>query len=176
MSAAPRTKRTRQSRPSSTIIFPVEIGIDTIQKSQDRDGNESYNSYYTGDVRTDDSIVEEENRLDADLAQYNRIRQNLTDRDEVEDSDSGDILVASNRAPSPTEPHRETTNERVSLVVNIPVPQPQNESGFNFDRGQDSVIQYQGVKRSHSSNQNPRQQVSNQSSQNFPSQFLQGSS
>ena len=103
----------------------------------------------------------------------------LTDRDEVEDFDRGGISVASNRAPSPIEPHRETTNERVSSVVNISIPQPQNESGFNYNRGQDSEIQYRGVSQkpqSHSSNQNPRQQVSSQSSQNFPSQFLLGSS
>ena len=73
MSAAPSRKRPR------------------LQKSQDRDGNESDNSDCTGDVRTDDSVVEEESRLDADLAQYNQVRRNLTDRDEVEDSDSGDI-------------------------------------------------------------------------------------
>ena len=181
MSAAPRRKRTLQSRPASTNIFPVpvDVGIDTIQKSQDRDGNESDTSYCTGDVRTDDSIVEEESRLDADLAQYNQVRRNLTDRDEVEDSDSRDILWASNRAPSPVEPHRETTNERVSSVVDIPTPQPQIESGFNLDRGRNSEIQYRGVNqnlRSHSSNENPRQQVLHQSSKNFPSQSLQGSS
>ena len=107
------------------------------------------------DVRRDDSIVEEENRLDADLARSNRIRRNLTDRDEVEDSDSGDISVASNRVLSPIEPHRETTNERVSSVVNIPTPEPQNESGFNCNRGQDSEIQYRGV------NQNPQSHSSN---------------
>ena len=87
--------------------------------------------------------------------------------------------MASNRAPSPIEPHRETTNERVSSVVNVPTPQPQIESGFNFNRGQNSEIQYRGVNQnpqSQSSNENPRQQVSNQSPQNFPSQFLQGSS
>ena len=55
ISAAPRRKRTLQSRPASTNIFPVDVGIDTIQKSQDRDGNESDTSYCTGDVRTDDS-------------------------------------------------------------------------------------------------------------------------
>ena len=87
--------------------------------------------------------------------------------------------MASKRAPSPIEPHRETTNERVSSVVNIPTPQPQIESGFNFNRGQNSEIQYRGVNQnlqSHSGNENPRQQVSHQPSQNFPSQFLQGSS
>ena len=124
MSAAPRRKRTRQSRPASTNIFPVDVSIDTIQKFQDRDGNESDTSYYSCDVITDDSIVEEERRLDADLAQYNQVRRNLTDRDEVEDSDSRDILWASNRAPSPVEPDRETTNERVSSVVDIPTSQP----------------------------------------------------
>ena len=87
--------------------------------------------------------------------------------------------MASNRAPSPIEPHREPTNERISSVVNVPTPQPKIESGFNLDRGQNSEIQYRGVNhnlRSHSSNENPRQQVSHQSSQNFPSQSLQGSS
>ena len=73
MSAAPSRKRTR------------------LQKSQDRDSNESDNSDCTGDVRKDVSIVEVESRLDADLAQYNHVRRNLTDRDDVEDSDSGDI-------------------------------------------------------------------------------------
>ena len=149
------------------IICPVDVGIDTIQKSQDRDGNESDNSYCT----SEETIPYWKRKIGWMLTWHD-----LTDRDEIEDFDSGGISVASNRAPSPIEPHRETTNERVSSVVNISIPQPQNESGFNFDRGQDSVIQYQGVKRSHSSNQNPRQQVSNQSSQNFPSQFLQGSS
>ena len=50
--------------------------------------NESENSHQTGDVRTDDSILEEESRLDADLARDNQIRRNLTDRDTVQNSDS----------------------------------------------------------------------------------------
>ena len=53
LSAALRQKRTRKSKPAPRIIFPVDIN--TIQKSHNRDGNES-----EGDVRTDDSILEEE--------------------------------------------------------------------------------------------------------------------
>ena len=98
-SAAPLQKRTRKSKPASTIIFPTDI--DTIQKSHERDGNESENSYHTGDVRTDDSLLEEGNRLDADLARYNQIRRNLTDRDRVQDSDSGESSVVSSRTSSP---------------------------------------------------------------------------
>ena len=97
-SAVPRKKRTRKSKPSSPNIFPTNI--DTIQKSHNRDGNESENSYQTGDVRTDYSIQEEE-RLDADLARYNHIRRKLTDRDTVQDSDSGESSVASSRPSSP---------------------------------------------------------------------------
>ena len=58
--------------------------------------NESENSHQTGDVRTDDSILEEE-RLDADLARYNQIRRNLTDRDTVQDSNSGESSLALSR-------------------------------------------------------------------------------
>ena len=53
--------------------------IDTIQKSHDRDGNESENSYHTGDISTYDSLLEEKNRLDANLARYNQIRRKLTE-------------------------------------------------------------------------------------------------
>ena len=129
-SAAPRQRRTRKSKPSSTIIFPVNI--DTIQKSHNRDGNESENSYHTGDVRTDDSILE-----DSDLARYNQIRRKLTDRDTVQDSDSGERSVASNHTSSlpSRDPGRETTNERISSVTNIPASQTQNESGYTDDRG-----------------------------------------
>ena len=111
-SAAPRKKRTRKSKPASTIIFATDI--DTIQKSHDRDGNKSENSYHTGDVRTDDSLLEEGNRLDADLARYNQIRRNLTDCDRVQDSDRGESSVVSSRAssPPPRDPSRETTNAR----------------------------------------------------------------
>ena len=119
-SAAPRQKQTRKSKRASTIIVPTDI--DTIQKSHDRDGNESENSYHTGDISTDDSLLEEKNRLDANLARYNQIRRKLTDRDRVQNSDSGESSVASSRTSSPPsrDPSRETTNERVTSVTNIP--------------------------------------------------------
>lgn len=106
-----------------------------------------------GDVRTDDSVLEEENRLNADLAQYDQILRNLTDRYEFEDSDSGESSVASNRAlspsPYPIEPHRETTNERATSVANIPIPQFQDESGFSDNRGQTRKFETEGVIRTH---------------------------
>ena len=90
-------------------------------------------------MRTDDSILEEE-RLDADLARYNQIRRKLTDRDTVQDSDSGESSVASSRTSSPPSSNssRETTNERASSVTNIPTPQTQQESGYTDDRGRNS--------------------------------------
>ena len=163
-SAAPRQRRTRKSKPSSTIIFPVNI--DTIQKSHNRDGNESENSYHTGDVRTDDSILE-----DSDLARYNQIRRKLTDRDTVQDSDSGERSVASNHTSSlpSRDPGRETTNERISSVTNIPASQTQNESGYTDDRGRNSDNQ------NRSENTNPQSRHRDSSLPNVPPQVMPSS-
>ena len=161
LSAAPRQKRTRKSKPAPTIIFPVDIY--TIQKSHNRDGNESENYYHTGDVKTDDSILEEESRLDADLAWYNQIRRDVTDRDTVQDSNSGESLVASSRSSSPP------TNERLTSVTNIPAPQTQNESGYTDNRGRNSDHQ------NRRDNFNPQSHSRNSVLPNVPPQVTQSS-